>query len=111
MVFLSQNLANFYNMNDKKNKANLYCYIAETYINRFSKGANKNLLLDSIDLYFQAIRLDNECVEAYIGLSYLEYNYGNKENAWKMINKARSIEPLNIRVNHIRENFKKQFFS
>lgn len=98
-------------MQKNKLKANLYSHMAETYINRFFELNNIELLTSAVELYFQAIRLDPDSVDSYIGLSYLELNYGNPENAWKLINKAKMIEPTNIRVNNIREKMKKTFLN
>lgn len=95
-------------MNNKK-KAEFYCYIAKTYINRYSDLGDKNLLLESVDFYNEAIRFDSECVDAYIGLAYLEYAYGNTKNAYMLLNKARMIEPVNIKVNMIRQLIKREF--
>lgn len=92
----------------ERKKSDLYCYMAELYISRYTELQDKKLLMDSIDLYNQAIRLDPECVKAYIGLSYLEYTYGQTKNAYMLLNKAKLIDPFNIQVNKLRQTIKKE---
>lgn len=96
---------------DNKKRADFYCYIAQTYINRFSELQDKKLLLDSVDFFYDAIKLDSKCIEAYIGLAYLEYIHGNIQESYMLLNKARLIDPVNIKVNRIRQLIKKEISS
>lgn len=89
-------------------KSELYCHIAELYINRFQELNNTQLLLDAVDLYNQAIRYSPNCIKAYIGLAYLEFVYGSVDNALLLLNKAKIIDPMDIKVNKIISLIKKE---
>lgn len=92
-------------------KSAFRCSIAESYINRAYDMQKKELLFDAVDLYMEAIRYNPKSVEAYIGLAYIEYAWGNPENSLKLLNQAKRINPVDIKVNQLREKIKKEFLT
>lgn len=85
---------------DKILEARQKCVQAELLLNqaRF-KNSDQQLIHQAIELYEDVLAMPGvNIADPYLGMAYLVFSAGQKENALALLNTARKLEPANMRV-------------
>ncbi len=84
---------------------------AESYVQKalLKNPINKVLLLESIDLYSEAMNIDTSKAEPYLSVAYISWKFKLTDEAVMLLKTALKLSPGNIKVTEMLAEIEKEY--
>jgi tetratricopeptide (TPR) repeat protein len=81
--------------NDNLDKARQKCQLAKLLLETATETRDNRLIGEAVEEYLQAIEIYSRLPEPYLAIAYISWIMGKPEDAVKLLNKVKEIDPQN----------------